>query len=58
MSTVVVKNVPKVIDEILGGTTSIATITTAAIDAAGNSLDQDPSTLGKQDKTWTLRAKR
>jgi hypothetical protein len=37
------------------GRTYIATVTTGAQDEAGNSLDQDPSLSGNQNKSWKFR---
>jgi hypothetical protein len=37
------------------GRTYIATVTTGAEDLAGNSLDQNPTTSGNQEKAWTFR---
>lgn len=39
------------------GATYIATISTAAKDSAGNSLDQDPNTPDKEPKTWSFRVR-
>jgi len=39
-------------DNLQGGATYVATVTSGAKDLAGNSLDQDPSVSGYQNKTW------
>jgi subtilisin len=36
----------------------VATVTSGAQDQAGNSLDQDPSLPGNQDKRWTFKVRR
>jgi subtilisin len=36
----------------------VATVTSGAQDQAGNSLDQDPSSPGNQDKRWTFKVRR
>jgi hypothetical protein len=40
------------------GTKYKAVVTTGAEDLAGNALDQDPTTAGDQQKTWTFVTKR
>ncbi|MDQ3913607.1 MAG: Ig-like domain-containing protein, partial [Actinomycetota bacterium] len=37
------------------GSTYIATVTSGALDEAGNSLDQDPSLSGNQNKSWKFK---
>ncbi len=37
------------------GATYVAVVTTGALDLAGNSLDQDPTTAGNQSKTWKFK---
>ncbi len=40
------------------GTRYKAVVTTGARDLAGNALDQDPTTAGDQQKSWTFITKR
>ncbi len=37
------------------GATYVATVTTGAMDLAGNQLDQDPNTAGNQAKSWKFK---
>jgi hypothetical protein len=39
------------------GVTYTVTVTTAATDAAGNALDQNPNTAGEQPKVWKFTVK-